>query len=204
MRNLPFRHLSVRVPWHDHGWDGTICQKPRENSVCLCLEAIREKRDDEWEHENRGRTIAELGGRRPPCVTERSTFMCGRKQAIELQHKLIHDVLYQHMQPIPFELPAHSAPAVPFRWLMREQAEAFTEEWNFGYDPVCEPQDDWKAESDRVLHPDNQLACLQTFWSALNRAARGFPDGSQSGNSAMVLEFWSKRSQQSHLAVRHH
>ena len=19
------QHLSIRVPWHDHGWDGTVC-----------------------------------------------------------------------------------------------------------------------------------------------------------------------------------
>ena len=168
MKTLPFQHVSVRVPWHDHGWDGTICQKPLENSACLCLEAIREKRDDGWEHENRGRRITDLGGKRPPCVTERSTFMCERKHSIELEHKLIHDVLYKHMQSTPFEMPAHSAPAVPFRWLMREQAEAFNEQWNFGYDPVREPQDDWKAGSNWVLHPENQLACLQTFWSAVD------------------------------------
>lgn len=168
MKKLPFRHLSVRVPWHDHGWDGSICRKPRDNSACLCLGAIRENREDGWEHDNRGKMIAELGGKLPPCVTERAAFMCAKKQAnIELTHKLIHDDLYKHMRPTPLELPAHSAPAVPFRWVMREQAEALNGVWNFGYDPVREPQDGWKENSNWVLHPDNQRACLEAFWSAV-------------------------------------
>jgi hypothetical protein len=26
--NFPHLQLSIRVPWDDHGWIGTICQKP--------------------------------------------------------------------------------------------------------------------------------------------------------------------------------
>ncbi len=25
------KHLSVRVPWHDRGWDGSICNNPKAN-----------------------------------------------------------------------------------------------------------------------------------------------------------------------------
>ena len=28
-------HMSVRLAWHDNGWNGHICQKPRENSYCV-------------------------------------------------------------------------------------------------------------------------------------------------------------------------
>jgi len=167
---LPFRHLSIRVPWHDNGWDGTICQNPRENSACLCLGAIREDRKDDWEQAHRGKKLSDpdLDEKLPPCVMERAAFMCPKKQAnIELTHKLIHDDLYKHMRPTPMELPANSAPAVPFRWVMREHAAALNGIWNFGYDPKREPKDGWKENSNWVLHPDNQLACLTAFWSAV-------------------------------------
>ncbi len=36
------QHLSIRVPWHDHGWDGTICQDPCGNTACLKLNGILE------------------------------------------------------------------------------------------------------------------------------------------------------------------
>ena len=40
------QHISIRVPWHDHGWDGTICQDPAGNNSCLRLKNIYENRDD--------------------------------------------------------------------------------------------------------------------------------------------------------------
>ncbi len=45
----PLRHLSIRVPWHDNGWDGTICQQPKLNEACLRLKHIADNKDDETE-----------------------------------------------------------------------------------------------------------------------------------------------------------
>jgi len=38
-------HLSIRVPWHDSGWAGTICARPLDNSACLALRRIGQQRD---------------------------------------------------------------------------------------------------------------------------------------------------------------
>ena len=38
------QHLSIRVPWHDHGWDGTVCEHPDSNISCLRLKNIYENR----------------------------------------------------------------------------------------------------------------------------------------------------------------
>ena len=45
-RQLPLKHVSIRVPWHDSQWNGTVCQHPMENASCLVLSRIRETRDD--------------------------------------------------------------------------------------------------------------------------------------------------------------
>ena len=29
----PLRHLSIRVPWHDNGWNGTVCRVPKHNGA---------------------------------------------------------------------------------------------------------------------------------------------------------------------------
>lgn len=50
---------------------------------------------------------------------------------------------------------------------MRAEAAQLSEVWNFDYDADREPIDDWKKNSTWVLHPDNQRACLQAFWSAI-------------------------------------
>jgi hypothetical protein len=43
---VPFRHVSLHVPWHDLAWTGTACKDPRSNAACLVLRRIREAR---WE-----------------------------------------------------------------------------------------------------------------------------------------------------------
>ena len=35
--NYPLRHISIRVPWHDTGWDGRVCAAPLLNGACLKL-----------------------------------------------------------------------------------------------------------------------------------------------------------------------
>ena len=46
-RRLPTHHITIRVPWHDAGWDGAVCRRPLENTSCLILPRIGEgKRDD--------------------------------------------------------------------------------------------------------------------------------------------------------------
>ena len=48
---LPLRHLSVRIPWHDGGWTGKVCSKPRDNASCMFLPRIQTK-DVEFEEAN--------------------------------------------------------------------------------------------------------------------------------------------------------
>ncbi len=43
------QHLTLRVAWHEHQWDGTVCQHPTENSYCIMLDRVRVDRDDEAE-----------------------------------------------------------------------------------------------------------------------------------------------------------
>ena len=43
------KHLSVRVPWHDRGWDGHVCDDPLANNSCLALKLVSENRNDQLE-----------------------------------------------------------------------------------------------------------------------------------------------------------
>src|SRR5436190_19026699 len=72
----PVRHLSIRVPWHDNGWNGTVCQNPAANMACLVLKNIGPKRDDAKEMPNRGKSLELLADTdRPCCKDERGFFM---------------------------------------------------------------------------------------------------------------------------------
>ena len=56
-RKLPYQHLSVRVPWHDTGWEGSVCADPLANGSCLRLGRIAEGRDDAEEVRQAGRSV---------------------------------------------------------------------------------------------------------------------------------------------------
>ena len=74
--NYPKKHISIRVPWHDTGWDGSVCANPRLNGSCLKLKRIGQERDDAAEEAVAGRSLAELPQETwPCCVAERVAFM---------------------------------------------------------------------------------------------------------------------------------
>ena len=58
--NYPLRHISIRVPWHDTGWDGRVCTAPQLNGACLKLKRIAETRDDDAEKSVAGMSIENL------------------------------------------------------------------------------------------------------------------------------------------------
>jgi len=46
------KHISIRLPWHDRGWDGCVCNNPSNNYYCkgfhsVNAEEIRKNKDDE-------------------------------------------------------------------------------------------------------------------------------------------------------------
>lgn len=71
-------HLTLRLAWHNDGWNGHICKKPEENTYCVgCAsypgELIREQRDLDWEKANAGKPIADLD-KAPACMYSASAF----------------------------------------------------------------------------------------------------------------------------------
>lgn len=68
------QHISIRVPWHDHGWDGTVCADPETNNACLRLKGIAESRDDKAEAAICGQCMADHMDALP-CVSEGAAFL---------------------------------------------------------------------------------------------------------------------------------
>ena len=72
----PLRHLSIRVPWHDQAWNGTICKAPAANSACLCLKNIAGEKQDAAEEALKGKSVESLAEAEiPPGVKDRAPFM---------------------------------------------------------------------------------------------------------------------------------
>src|SRR5215210_7848250 len=122
---LPLRHLSVRVPWHDNGWNGTICQHPIENADCLVLKNVHKNRKDTKEEANSGRSWSELEQEDfPACVGERAGFMAPFEYSRMISHPYAATSdAHNHFRPTRFRYPMYSAACIPFRWTLSSMAE---------------------------------------------------------------------------------
>src|SRR5882672_9529779 len=86
------KHLSVRLPWHDRGWDGHVCDRPSANVFCtgeygLKAHGIREGKKDREEEALRSQPCAPLrtDTYRPPCLRTIQTF--GGTEKLSYQHE---------------------------------------------------------------------------------------------------------------------
>ena len=140
--NYPLKHISIRVPWHDAGWDGTVCTAPRLNGACLRLKRIAENRDDEAEEAVAGKSIRNLPQAKwPSCIVERAAFMAPFEYVREANHPYAQgsDTAHGHFKRTPLRHPAYSAPTVPYAWMLREALGDLGEEHNLDVQDEREP-----------------------------------------------------------------
>ena len=181
-RRLPHHHITIRVPWHDGGWTGSVCARPLDNSSCLILPRIGEGRRDEVEARCASRRIDELDrADLPPCVGERVSFMAPFALTRTMTHPYteFYPETHGHFAPTRFVQPAYSAACVPYRWMLREKVEGsakdgeigIAERLKIGWVPDREPDirnhQGKQVETAWVQERENQLALLDTFFGAL-------------------------------------
>ncbi len=173
-RTLPYRHLSVRVPWHDTGWEGSVCADPLANGACLRLGRIAEKRDDLREMSLAGKPWQALPDRDlPPCSVERAGLMSRHERTVTKEHPYADwNDAYRKFQPTRYSLPAYAADCVPFRWMLRENAAEIADSYQLPYEPDREKKIDEEASLNNpswVQDGQNQQLLLDTFFSAVQR-----------------------------------
>jgi hypothetical protein len=179
---IPVRHLSVRVPWHDSGWDGTVCRFPRQNASCLVLNRIGATKDELIDERHKGEQLDKIPpSEAPPCFSERVNFLSPRAQ-----HRLAHHAYsdtsehHRHIKDTPFRHPAFSAAATPFGWLLKERAwgkewrkgnidsQSLTERYGIEARPEYEPDEPgWLEGRPWIQGARNQKALLDAFFDAL-------------------------------------
>ena len=124
-RRLSQRHITIRVPWHDAGWGGTVCKSPSANTSCLVLariaSGVRPDRDEFAGRAFDSLEITEL----PPCIEERGGFMSPHDITLKKTHPYKHSSpdTHGHFGLTPLRLEAYSAACIPFGWMLRRQVE---------------------------------------------------------------------------------
>ncbi len=161
---LPLRHISIRVPWHDTGWDGRVCAAPRLNGACLRLKRIAIDRDDSAEEAVAKKSIKDLQQTHwPCCVAERVAFMAPFEYTRMANHPYNRgpETNHGHFKPTALRHPPYSAPAVPYAWMLRESMQEKAEE--FALDVQAEREPDLGFKTQWVQDHLNQTALLDCF-----------------------------------------
>ena len=168
-RHIPSQHISIRVPWHDAGWAGTVCNKPASNTACRSLRHIAKEKDDEAETNVAGVSFENLSPEQlPPCVVESANFMAPFSTTISKQHpyaKHNNSKSHGHFLPTHYTMRSYTASCIPFRWMMKENCEELAESYGLNFQPDREPDLNFNAiwVQERV----NQLVMLDTFFDAI-------------------------------------
>jgi ATP-dependent exoDNAse (exonuclease V) alpha subunit len=175
-RRLPAHHITIRVPWHDNGWSGSVCEHPLENTSCLILPRIGEGKNDETEFRCAGERFDKLRtADLPPCVGERVSFMSKFELVRTMHHpyQQISPETHGQFAPTRFVQPSYSAACVPFRWMLRKNVESDFRNNELGFaerlklDWTADREPNLKFDTAWVQERSNQLVLLDTFFGAL-------------------------------------
>jgi len=170
---IPTKHLSVRVPWHDAGWNGKVCCNPRENGSCMFLPRINESKNSDNEEKIAESWLHELElSQLPPCVGEKVHFMSTHNIYKKVSHPYSkndnNSEFYGHFKETTYCYPGFSFSVIPYNWMLKNGKDNSSEKataLQIPYAPDKEPE--LSFENSWVQQIDNQKALLDTFISPI-------------------------------------
>ena len=168
---LRARHLSIRVPWHDARWNGTVCHDPEANCHCIEYENIARAKNVAVEIGRRGKPFTDFAhpSELPPCTNESGGFLSPKQWTRSHRHPYQGwlQETHGHLEETAWQVEPFTAHAVPFRWLDRMSLEEFTQP------QVTEalPEDSAPPiySSNWVFQPHVQRAILDAFFAPIIR-----------------------------------
>lgn len=159
------QHLSIRVPWHDNGWNGTICKNPKGNTSCLKLDGISEGKNENFEDSICGNCIQGYENN-IPCLKEGSAFMSEKQFIIKEKHPYStyeygYDE-YKNFLETDSIYPPFSLPARPFAWLLKSNLSDKNRLLNLEIDE--EKEKTWPKGKDWLQFGESHKAIFDYFY----------------------------------------
>ena len=159
------RHISLRVPWHDAAWNGTVCRDPEANCHCVEYENISAGRSVAVEITQRSMRFSQIPTPQlPPCAKESGGFLSVDEWEASHSHPYRNwqKETHAHLEPTTRRVGPYTALAVPFRWLDGKNLDEFTQPQILN--PI--PEDSFPASytSTWVFQPHVQEAILEGFF----------------------------------------
>ena len=168
------KHISIRVPWHDKKWNGSICDHAKNNSACLVLKNCSENRDDQKETTHSGKYLKDLAESDfPPCVVEGGMFMSSFPFTRLAKHPYAKPTnqYYKHLKPTHIQFPIYSVPSIPFQWMIPENSKAYADEFDLDLDLNLEPNkriQGLEYTKNWIQDYKNQKAILDCFYEHID------------------------------------
>lgn len=120
------KHISLRLAWHDEGWNGHICKNPRANTHCVGQHSypgdlISHSRDLEWEEQENvaGCHCSTIDGI-PPCAYSINAFGNTSVKGESNPPDFFND----ESKGIQFEIPASTACIWPYEEMYSDDIKA--------------------------------------------------------------------------------
>jgi exodeoxyribonuclease V alpha subunit len=114
-------HISVRLAWHDNGWDGRICRDPKANTYCVGQysyqgELITRDRDLAWEQPLAGEPCSQADGI-SPCIHSINAFGPDELKAYVPPPSWFQD----GTQAKTWKLPAYTVATWPYEEMYKDE-----------------------------------------------------------------------------------
>lgn len=162
------KHVSIRVPWHDNYWNGTVCKAPSNNPFCMMLRNISSTKDAEAEDKIAGVEWCSLcsygkaPNGLPACKGENGAFMSPKMFCRTSEHVYAknRNVPHHNLKPTTLDIPPYSVLGVPFSYLaVNSQEELQAKHPQFPEDEPAPFNNSW------VYGKERQMAILNWFRS---------------------------------------
>ena len=156
------KHLSVRVPWHDNNWNGSICSFPNRNNSCRILKniAIAKHKEDSCQMNN---NCPVSSNNQAPCTRESGMFMSDHKIQLSSHHPYTFDPHYRHILDTDHYNTPYSFLGISYRWLLKDNDNQENSLHNFyltHYDPNIE-----KINTSWISNGINQKNIFEYFYN---------------------------------------
>lgn len=137
------QNITIRAPWTDNNWSGTVCSDPKHNTCCECVTRICKSKDVQDEAVKANRPFCELNNEELeiiPCVAENAGFMSENQFAPMMRHPYANIVAERYrdywsgLEGTTLTIPSYALCCKPYLWLM----------YDVGQDGSLKPKKDFR------------------------------------------------------------
>ena len=118
------KHLSLRLAWHNDGWNGHVCTNPKSNTYCVGQQSypgnhIAENRNINWESQKEiaGCSCAKITDKIVPCSNSINAFGLDTIKNISTPPEFFYD----DSEPYFFDMPPATACTWPYEEMYKDK-----------------------------------------------------------------------------------